>query len=146
MEKYALEAGLSVTSSDYDIENWFGRVSCNEAPESRCPACWRLRMERAAKFAKTGEFDAFTTTLLGSPYQDHGIVKKICEDIAKQIDLKFYYKDFRPGFREAHNKARSKRIYCQNYCGCVFSEYERLINSRRIARRPPPQIAADEAI
>ena len=83
-------------------------------------------MEKTAKFAKENNFDSFTTTLLGSPYQDQGVIKNVCEDIAKRLSLKFYYQDFRLGFKKAHETAKLKGIYCQNYCGCLFSEKEKL--------------------
>lgn len=87
-------------------------------------------MRSTAQFAKENGFDAFTTTLLGSPYQDHEALKEICGDVAERSGIKFYYDDFRTGFRAAQKKARSKGIYIQNYCGCVFSEKER-IESRK---------------
>jgi hypothetical protein len=126
VEKYAVENALNVIISDYDLEKYFEMIVYNEAEANRCPVCWWLRLERAAIFAKDNGFDAFTTTLLGSPYQDHGIVKKICEDVAEKAGIKFYYKDFRMGFKKAHETARAKGIYCQNYCGCIFSERERI--------------------
>ena len=124
--KYAGPAGLTVTYADYDIKSYFQHIVYNEDAKNRCPVCWWLRMEKTAKFAKENNFDSFTTTLLGSPYQDHDLIKSLCEDIAKRAGIGFYYKDFRTGFRAAHDKARSQGIYCQNYCGCIFSEVERL--------------------
>lgn len=150
VEKYSKEVGLVVHYSDYEIENYFQhifygmefqkkfqplkisrsycqrRFSCNEALKDRCPVCWWLRLEKTANFAKENGSDSFTTTLLGSPYQDHDVIKGICIDIAKRLELGFHYKDFRTRFREAHIKAKSEGIYCQNYCGCVFSEKERI--------------------
>jgi epoxyqueuosine reductase len=126
VEKIAVEKGLSIVTSDYDVEKYFQFVVYNEAAGKRCPVCWWLRLERTALFARDNGFDAFTTTLLGSPYQDHETVKKICEDVAKKAGIKFRYKDFRPGFKAAHDEARAKGIYCQNYCGCIFSEKERI--------------------
>lgn len=126
VEKYASKTGLNVIYSDYDIGNYFQHIVYNEAIKDRCPVCWWLRLERTAKFAKENGFDAFTTTLLGSPYQDHGLVKNICEEVSKKLGLKPYYNDFRIGFKEAHDRARAEGMYCQNYCGCIFSEKERL--------------------
>ncbi|MBN2453264.1 MAG: epoxyqueuosine reductase QueH [Candidatus Omnitrophica bacterium] len=126
VEKYSLEAGINVVKGDYDIEKYFQFITHNESIGKRCPACWWIRLEAAAKFAKESAFDAFTTTLLGSPYQDHDTIRAIGEDLAKRDGLKFYYQDFRTGFRDALNTARSKGIYCQNYCGCIFSERERI--------------------
>lgn len=125
VERYANDTGVDVIHSDYDIENYFHTVY-NEGLNDRCPVCWRLRLEKTAETARDNGFEAFTTTLLGSPYQDQEAIKSICESIAKNIGLKFYYEDFRIGFKKAHELARSKGMYCQNYCGCVFSEKERL--------------------
>lgn len=126
VERYAIEKAFSVIVSDYDVEKYFQYMVYNEEAEKRCPVCWWMRIERAAMFAKENGFDAFTTTLLGSPYQDHDVIKKICEDVAGKKEIDFYYRDFRTGFKDAHNKARAEGIYCQNYCGCIFSEKERL--------------------
>jgi len=125
-EKYSKEVDLNVISGEYDIEGYLEYIIDGESLKDRCPVCWWYRMRRIAQFAKENGFDAFTTTLLGSPYQEHEILKNICEEVAKEAEVKFYYEDFRVGFKEAHNKARSKGIYCQNYCGCLFSEKERI--------------------
>ncbi|MBI4974246.1 MAG: epoxyqueuosine reductase QueH [Candidatus Omnitrophica bacterium] len=129
VERYSKDINLSVHYSDYDIENYFQHIVYNEALKNRCPVCWWLRLEKTAKYAKSNGFDSFTTTLLGSPYQDQDVVKEICLDVAKTLELDFYYKDFRPYFKGAHMSARSKGMYCQNYCGCVFSEKERIERS-----------------
>jgi len=126
VEKYCREIGVNMICPDYDLEDYFQKISYNEGQKNRCPACWWLRLERTAKFAKDNGFDAFTTTLLGSPHQDHDVIKSIGEDIAKRSGLKFYYKDFRLGFKAGHELAKKRGMYCQNYCGCLFSEKERL--------------------
>ena len=58
--------------------------------ESRCRMCYDVRMEQAAKYAKENTFDAFTTTLLVSPYQKHEVIIEICKKYSKKI--KFWYK------------------------------------------------------
>jgi len=131
VEKYSKEAGLNTIIDDYDLQKYFEFVIYNEALEKRCPVCWWLRLEAAAKFAKENGFEAFTTTLLGSPYQDHEILRRIGEDVAEKAGIKFYYEDFRPGFKGSLEEARSKGIYCQNYCGCIFSEKERLDRKKK---------------
>jgi predicted adenine nucleotide alpha hydrolase (AANH) superfamily ATPase len=124
-----------VISGDYDIEKFFQFITYNEKQGDRCPICWWIRLEKTAEIAKENGFEAFTTTLLGSPYQDHEIVKKISEDVAEKAGIKFYYEDFRTGFKRAMADAKSKGIYCQNYCGCLFSERERLEKKRSDADR-----------
>lgn len=94
--------------------------------ENRCSNyCYRIRIEQTAKYAKEHGFDAFTTTLLVSPYQNHEKIKEICEEMSKKYDINFLYRDFRVGFREGQNKARELGLYMQKYCGCVFSEEDR---------------------
>ena len=126
VEKYSKEAGVNIVCGEYELETYLEYIFDNDSFKDRCPVCWRLRANRTAQFAKENAFDAFTTTLLGSPYQNHEILKSVCADMARQAGVKFYYEDFRKGFKEAHSKARLKNIYCQNYCGCIFSEKERI--------------------
>lgn len=133
VDKYAKELGLNVNQAGYSIDDYFQHVVYNEKPKDRCPVCWWLRAIKTARFAKENGFDAFTTTLLASPYQDHDVLKAICEDVAKNCDIKFYYKDYRPGFKEARSKARSRGIYLQNYCGCLYSEMEKIEQRKKKA-------------
>jgi len=44
--------------------------------------------------------------------------------------VEFYYEDFRPGFRKAHEQAKAAGVYCQKYCGCIYSEMERFQKSK----------------
>ncbi len=131
LERYADETGLGVVYGGYDIEDYFQHIVYNEALNKRCPVCWWLRMAKTAQFAGKNNLDAFTTTLLGSPYQDHDTVKRLGGEVAKNSGIKFYYKDFRPNFKSAHEMAHQKGTYCQNYCGCVFSEKERIEKKNR---------------
>jgi predicted adenine nucleotide alpha hydrolase (AANH) superfamily ATPase len=93
--------------------------------EDRCEKCYRLRLGKAAAVAAQDGYEAFTTTLLISPYQCHDTVKKVCEALAEKHGVKFLYRDFRPLFKETQAKAREAGIYMQKYCGCIFSEEER---------------------
>ncbi len=126
VDKYGKEEGLNVNEAGYDIDDYFHQIVYNEKSDKRCPVCWWIRALKAAKFAKENGFDAFTTTLLASPYQDHDILKNICEDVAKNCEIGFFYKDFRLDFKNSQDKARQKGMYMQNYCGCLYSEIERI--------------------
>jgi len=70
-------------------------------------------------------YDAFTTTLLVSPYQNHELLIEVAEEMARKYNIEFLYRDFRPGFREGQAEARELGLYMQKYCGCVFSEEDR---------------------
>jgi len=93
--------------------------------DNRCPKCYRLRLEAVAKAAKAQGFDAFSTTLLISPYQKHDLLRGVAEEIAKEVGIPFHYVDFRPDFRAGQTIARTLPLYMQKYCGCIFSEEER---------------------
>ncbi len=93
--------------------------------KGRCSICWSLRLKATAKAAKEKSFTYFSTTLLVSPYQDQELLKKIGNDISKEEGINFYYEDFRRGFKKAHDLAKKQGIYCQKYCGCIYSEMER---------------------
>jgi len=122
----ASKIGLKIIIPDYKMEEYFRAVLSKEGSPERCLLCWELRLSETASFAKDNGFDAFTTTLLISPYQDHENVKKIGENAAAQKGIQFYYQDFRPGFKLAQDEAKKQNLYRQKYCGCVFSELERI--------------------
>ena len=107
----------------YGLKEFCKNVS--DKIESRCGYCYVSRLEKTAKYAKEHGFDAFSTTLLISPYQNHELLKKTGEMLSKKYGIEFLYRDFRPGFKEGQNKARELGFYMQKYCGCVFSEEER---------------------
>jgi len=122
----ALKIGFEVMIPDYKMEEYFRPVLLKEDSPERCSLCWEIRLSETANFAKGNGFDAFTTTLLVSPYQDHEKVKKIGEKISRKKGIQFYYQDFRPGFKNAQEQAKKENLYRQKYCGCVFSKLERV--------------------
>ena len=93
--------------------------------DNRCPKCYLDRIENTAKYASDNGYDAFSTTLLISPYQKHDVLKNIGEMLSKKYSITFYYKDFLPFFRNGQDIARKNELYMQKYCGCIFSEEER---------------------
>ncbi len=94
------------------------------SPE-RCRSCYRLRLEKTAEQAQKEGFDAFSTTLLISPYQDFEQLAITGNDLAEKYNVQFLLKDFRPYFREAMNLSKELGLYRQKYCGCIFSREER---------------------
>jgi len=131
VEAYAKTSKVEVFYPEYEPQEYFHAVDLNEEKPKRCQLCWTMRLSKAAKTAKERSFDYFTSTLLVSPYQDQELLKRIGEDVSKVEHVGFYYEDFRPGFRKAHNQARELGIYCQKYCGCLYSELERCSKSQK---------------
>ncbi len=118
--------GLPILSgeAEYGLERFLRAVGLRSGRE-RCAECYRLRLQAAAKAAQANNIDAFTTTLLVSPYQHHEMLKETGQTVGKEAGVLFHYRDIRPGFPETRVFARENSLYRQRYCGCVFSEAER---------------------
>lgn len=95
--------------------------------EHRCGVCYRLRMDAAALYAAEHGFDAFSTTLSISPFQDHDLLRAAMERAGETYGVQALYRDFRPLYKEGRERARALGLYMQKYCGCVFSEEERYL-------------------
>jgi len=122
---YSQASGLTVDYPEYDPAEFFRQINLKETSPGRCRLCWQLRLKKTAATAKEKKFDLFSTTLLVSPYQDQSLIKEVGNVVSKEEGVEFYYEDFRPGFRKAHEQARAQGVYCQKYCGCIYSEIDR---------------------
>ncbi|NLM73016.1 MAG: epoxyqueuosine reductase QueH [Clostridiaceae bacterium] len=123
VNKMASDYGIPVTfQNESGLEYWKNNLSREK--EVRCRTCYSLRLDRIAREAKEKGFDAFSTSLLISPYQDHELIRKIAEDTANRYGLLFYYEDFRELYYKGKNLSRAKGYYMQKFCGCMYSYSE----------------------
>ena len=107
----------------YGLRDFLRRIT-PDTPD-RCRVCYRMRLNSAARAARAGGFDAFTSSLLFSRHQLHDDIRRIAEDAAQNEGVRFYYKDLRSLVDESQAIARKLSLYRQQYCGCIFSEYDR---------------------
>ncbi|MCD8360959.1 MAG: epoxyqueuosine reductase QueH [Acidaminococcaceae bacterium] len=112
-----------IVDKSYPLEDCVRRMLAE--PIIRCAYCYRVRMRYAASYAKENGYDAFSTTLLVSPYQKHELIIQMAEEAAKEFDIPFYYEDFRAGYQRGVDISLELELYRQPYCGCVFSERDR---------------------
>ena len=119
-----------IEKNDYALRPFIRAVA--EDIEHRCGKCYELRLFEAAKQAKEGGFDSFTSSLFISPYQNHELMRETAERAAEEYGVDFLYRDFRPYFRAGQDFAREHGFYMQKYCGCVFSEEERYIKAKKL--------------
>ena len=119
-----------IEKNDYALRPFIRAVA--EDIEHRCGKCYELRLFEAAKQAKEGGFDSFTSSLFISPYQNHELMRETAERAAEEYGVDFLYRDFRPYFRAGQDFAREHGFYMQKYCGCVFSEEERYVKRNKI--------------
>ena len=127
LTEYAKSNQLKVIFSDADgaefeeerrqAENTWKNYDTDE----RCAMCYRTRLEKTAAYASQNGYDAFSTTLLVSIYQNHELIIRICEELSREYQVSFFYRDFRPGFREGQKEAKEMGLYRQKYCGCICS-------------------------
>jgi predicted adenine nucleotide alpha hydrolase (AANH) superfamily ATPase len=93
--------------------------------KDRCRYCYHARLSAAAKIARKGKFDAFSSTLLYSKFQNHSLIQEIGAAVAKETGVDFFYHDFRPGWKQAIEESKALGMYRQSYCGCIYSEKDR---------------------
>lgn len=96
--------------------------------KNRCGYCYEVRLEQAAKTAAENGFEAFTSTLFYSKYQNHDMMKQIAQKMAEKYKVCFFYKDFREGWKEGIDTSKALWMYRQQYCGCIYSEEDRYLN------------------
>jgi len=109
---------------DFMEQEWLDFKGSND---ERCTFCYETRLDKVALYASLNGFDAFTTTLLVSPYQKHDVIEELGENYALKYGVSFYYRDFRPGFRIGQQSAREMGLYRQKFCGCIISNPNRTI-------------------
>jgi epoxyqueuosine reductase len=130
LKEYTSQERISlIVDEDYALEEFLRRIAHQEM--ERCKHCYDMRLRAAARKAKELGMDAFSSTLFVSPYQNHELMKHIGEQIAREEEIAFYYADYRPGWHEAVEESRSREMYRQPYCGCIYSEKDRYFKPRK---------------
>lgn len=128
--EYCSSQGHSaVIDETYGLRSFLSEIG--QDVDGRCAQCYRMRLYPTAQLARKLGADAFTTTLLISPYQNHELLTRVAEEAAEAAGVPFAYYDFRPGYRESVRLSREMGLYRQPYCGCIFSEEERYSPARR---------------
>ena len=134
---YTKSVGVKrVLDGDYGLRPFTAAVAAR--PDQRCGWCYATRLEGTARYAAEHGFEAFTTTLLVSPYQNRELILETGEAIAQRYGLSFLPYDFRPRFREGQDRARELGLYMQKYCGCIYSEEERYRAKKMKKEAPEP--------
>jgi hypothetical protein len=109
----------------YGLRDFLRRVVFHEDRNERCGLCYDLRLLPTARRAAGHSFDAFTSTLLYSKYQNHALLQSKGAVLAAQFGISFYYHDFREGWQQGIDESLAMGLYRQPYCGCIYSEQER---------------------
>lgn len=133
LQEYARSIDLPVIfNGRYELEDFLRAVAHRE--KERCLHCYTVRLTAAAEMARREGCDAFTSTLLVSPWQKHALIRRLGEEIGRSAGVPFYYEDWRPGYKQATALSRQLQMYRQPYCGCIYSEKERYYREPEVSR------------
>ncbi len=133
LREYSDSIGLKVIyQDDYKIEEFLQSIAFRET--DRCRYCYHDRLKATALVAKKGKFQAFSTTLLYSKFQNHELIKETGVSLAKKYGLKFFYQDFRSGWKLGIEESKRLEMYRQQYCGCIYSEKDRFFKKQKKQR------------
>ena len=112
-----------IITEGYAIIDYFRQVVEHES--GRCQYCFGLRLSKTVETAHKNGFDAFTTSLLISSHQKHDLLREIGDKLAKEKGIDFLYADLRKRYSDSRRITKPLALYRQQYCGCVYSEWER---------------------
>ena len=120
---------VTLVEGEYRPEDFYAMArGLENVPEGgeRCFKCYRLRMEEAARLAKEGGYDYFTTTLSISPLKNAGKINEIGQELEQIYQVEHLPSDFKKknGYKRSIELSHEYGLYRQNYCGCVFSKRE----------------------
>lgn len=120
------EHPVSFMAGAYEPEAFYTVVKgLEQEPEGgkRCMKCYELRLREAAKIAKAGKYDYFTTTLSISPLKSASKLNEIGEKLAVEYGVFYLPSDFkkREGYKRSVQLSAEYGLYRQGYCGCVYS-------------------------
>ncbi|MDP2685072.1 MAG: epoxyqueuosine reductase QueH [bacterium] len=134
-KKFCVKNNIEFIEESPDQDRWFELTKGHETdPErgDRCTLCYRMRLERTARYAKEKGFWWFGTDLSISPHKDADKLNEIGNNLAKSMGLKFLEANFKKndGFKKAMDISRCEDFYRQDYCGCLYSMRRRNYNNQ----------------
>lgn len=117
---------VTILAGSYEPEQFYQVTKgLEQEPEggARCTMCYELRLREAAKVAKAGGYDYFTTSLSISPLKSSDQLNEVGERMAREYHVAYLPSDFkkRDGYRRSIALSQEYGLYRQNYCGCVYS-------------------------
>jgi predicted adenine nucleotide alpha hydrolase (AANH) superfamily ATPase len=125
--RYAEEHNIPFIDADYDADNWFARTKGMEfEPERgvRCTACFDMRFERTALYAKENGFPIITSSLGISRWKNMDQINDCGIRAASHYDgITYWTYNWRKkgGAARMYEIAKRENFYKQEYCGCVYS-------------------------
>ncbi len=103
----AVKNNVKLIEAPYDSRDFFDGIGLKDSPElakegekgERCRRCYKLRMEKAYRYAQENGFDYFCTTLSISPFKDAEKINRIGKELSENAN------------KESANDVREKNAY-----------------------------------
>jgi predicted adenine nucleotide alpha hydrolase (AANH) superfamily ATPase len=120
--------GVPMIEAEYDTAR-FDAIGLSDEPEggARCRACYALRLEQSAQYAKEHGYEWLCTTLSVSPHKNADWVNELGHACASAHGLRWLPSDFKKknGFLRSLQLSDQYDLYRQTWCGCRYSWQER---------------------
>ena len=133
VQTVAAKMNVPLFADDLYLEREYVRRA---ADPNRCLYFYDLRLSQVQRRAAADDFEAFSTTLLVSPYQNRDAIVTRGTALAGD-QLLFLADDWRSGYRQGQQAARDMGLYRQKYCGCLpsieASRFKDEIRARHLA-------------
>jgi len=96
----AVKNNVKLIEAPYDSRDFFDGIGLKDSPElakegekgERCRRCYKLRMEKAYRYAQENGFDYFCTTLSISPFKDAEKINRIGMELSENVGEDFAQK------------------------------------------------------
>ena len=130
--RYAEALGLEIVDGDYNHGKWLDCIKGLEnEPErgARCLQCFRFRLSRTAEYAHRHGIRVITTTLASSRWKSLEQINAAGQEAAGAYDdVTWWDRNWRKGGLQERRMEiiREYGFYNQTYCGCEFSQENRL--------------------
>lgn len=130
IEEMEMKYPVSFIAGNYEKDKFYEMargLEHEKEGKERCFKCYTLRLEEAARLAKEGEFDYFTTTLSISPMKNAEKLNEIGNALGREYGVEYLQSDFKKknGYKRSIELSKEYGLYRQDYCGCVYSMQER---------------------
>ena len=132
-QKICEENKIKLIVPDWSPKEWFNDVKPtlpslkkgglqlleqNYKNPMRCEKCWRLRLGKTFEYAEKNGFEAISSTLVTSHYQNREKIIEIGKNLEKEFKIKFLVPE------KVSSELKTSGFYKQNYCGCGYSLVE----------------------
>ena len=127
-QKVCERLGVPYLEGNYDPAEFFdlcGSMSSEPEGGRRCRECFLLRMRKTAELARESGFDCFDTTLSVSPHKNYTVISEVGSLLEKECCVKYLGGNYKKqdGYKRSIELSKEYGLYRQNYCGCVYSNW-----------------------